>query len=143
MATVGCLSSSLIRDAVRARGVDTDTTRSLNTPWQKNELSGFRHTTAPLRGFSFICTTGALPYASLAAVAFDGGCLPAHGLGFFLLEPVFPFFEASSGARSVRTSFPPVVIGLGSTQSSSIICLTSVKQGFSQSFFVHAGVIHR
>ena len=47
-----------------------------NSRWQENELRGFRHTTAPLRGFSFICTTGApLPYASFAAVAFDGGCL--------------------------------------------------------------------
>ena len=48
------------------------------------------------------CTTGApLPCASFAAAAFDGGCLPAHGLRFFLLEPVFSRFEACLGSGSL------------------------------------------
>ena len=121
------LSSSLTRDAVRARGVDTDTTCSpkLALAEKRVEWLGFRHTAAPLRGFSFFCTTGAtLPYASFAAVAFDGGCLPAHGLGFFLHEPVFPFLEASFGARSLRTSFQLLSLGSVRRRAPLTLCLT-------------------
>ena len=57
-----------------------------------------------MRGFSFICTTGApLPYASFAAVAFDGGCLL---LTVWASSYLSPFSLSSRLVSGLRRSEP-------------------------------------
>ena len=78
----------------------------------------------------FVCLTREAGWTLLNSLQL--ALAPAHGLGFFLLEPVF--------IPVAVDLFPAVVIGLGSTWSSSHRLSHSVKQGFSQSFFIHVRV---